>query len=174
MGANPHIVVMGVTGAGKSTVGAALAAELDVPFGEGDAFHSTVAIAKMEAGEPLTDVDREPWLEELGTWLASQVGGAVLTCSALKRSYRDRLRAGAPDTFFVHLHGSRATVLERVAARPGHFMPASLVASQFADLEPLVSDELGVTLDFEHQVGVLLTEVRAALAATLVAQEGDR
>lgn len=142
-----RIVVMGVTGSGKSTVGVPLAAALRVPFGEGDDFHSADAVAAMRAGTPLTDVDREPWLEAIGAWVAAQPTGAVVTCSALARRYRDRLRLAVPDFFFVHLDIDSTLSRERVAHRAGHFMPASLVDSQFELLEPLGDDERGIRLD---------------------------
>jgi gluconokinase len=142
------VVVMGVTGSGKSTVGAALAARLAVPFADADEFHSPANVAKMSAGTPLDDADRWPWLRAVGEWLAAHADqGAVVSCSALRRAYRDALRAEAPDVFFVHLHGDEETVRRRVAGRAGHFMPESLVASQFAALEPLGADERGVVLD---------------------------
>jgi gluconokinase len=151
-----HVVVMGVTGCGKSTVGAALARRLGVPFADADEFHSPANVAKMSAGVPLDDADRWPWLLSIGQWLASHDGG-VVSCSALKRAYRDALREQAPDAFFVHLHGDREAVRRRVAARPGHFMPASLVDSQFATLEPLGADERGVVLDLATSVDDLVT-----------------
>jgi gluconokinase len=145
-----RVVVMGVTGCGKSTVGAALAARLGVPYADGDGFHNAANVAKMSAGVPLDDEDRWPWLRAIGAWLAARDG--VVSCSALKRAYRDVLREQAPDTFFVHLHGDRDTVRRRVAGRAAHFMPASLVDSQFAALEPLGADEHGVTLDLAAPV----------------------
>jgi len=149
----PLIVVMGVTGSGKSTVGVALAQRLRVPFGDADDFHSATNVAKMSAGTPLDDDDRLPWLRSIGAWLAAhRDGGAVVSCSALRRAYRDVLREAAPDVTFLHLHGDRETVRRRVAARPGHFMPESLVASQFATLEPLGADERGLVLDLDRPV----------------------
>jgi gluconokinase len=129
-----RVVVMGVAGCGKSEVGARLAALLGVPLIEGDAFHPPANVAKMREGLALTDADRAGWLAQLGTQLA-EAHTAVLTCSALKKSYRDTLRAAAPGTRFVFLRISQASAQARVAARPGHFYPASLVASQFATLE---------------------------------------
>jgi gluconokinase len=153
------IVVMGVTGCGKSTVGLALAERLGVPFGDADDFHSAANVAKMAAGSPLDDADRLPWLRAIGTWLAAHAAtGAVASCSALKRAYRDVLREAAPEVRFVHLHGDRETVRRRVAGRAGHFMPESLVASQFAALEPLGADENGLVLDFTRPVGELVEE----------------
>lgn len=148
---------MGVTGSGKTTVGVGLARRLRVPFGDADDFHSAANIAKMSAGIPLDDDDRLPWLRSIGAWLAEhRAGGAVVSCSALKRSYRDVLRESAPTARFVHLHGDRETVRRRVAARPGHFMPESLVDSQFAALEPLAADEHGVVLDLAAPVDELV------------------
>ncbi|WP_368413913.1 gluconokinase [Falsiroseomonas sp.] len=132
----PLLVVMGVTGAGKSTVGGLIAERLGLGFRDADEFHPPANIAKMSAGQPLEDADRWPWLDAIGAHLASHRGqGCVVTCSALKRAYRDRLRAAAPGLRFIHLHGDLALVAARQAARQGHFMPASLVASQFATLE---------------------------------------
>ncbi len=139
---------MGVTGAGKSTVGTLIAERLGLPFRDADEFHPPANIAKMSSGTPLTDDDRWPWLDAIGAHLAGHRGvGCVVTCSALKRAYRDRLREAAPDLRFIHLHGDAALVAMRQAARQGHFMPASLVASQFATLEPPAPDERVVVLD---------------------------
>lgn len=146
------IVVMGVSGSGKSTVGMALAQRLRVPFAEADDFHSPANIAKMTAGEPLEDADRYPWLEAIGEWLAKHPGGAVASCSALKRKYRDQLRRRCADLEFVHLAGARQVIANRQVARSGHFMPTSLLASQFATLEPLGPDERGVTIDVDQSV----------------------
>lgn len=143
------VVVMGVTGSGKSTVGNALAERMGVPFADADDFHSPANVAKMRAGIPLDDDDRRPWLRTIGEWLtAHREGGAVVTCSALKRVYRDILREAAPGVVFLHLDGDIGTARERVAHRPGHFMPESLVQSQFDALEPLQDDERGVVIDF--------------------------
>jgi len=149
------VVVMGVTGSGKSTVGHALAERMGVPFADADDFHSPANVAKMRSGVPLTDTDRAPWLRTIGAWLAEH-DGAVVTCSALKRVYRDQLRESAPGATFLHLHGDKEAVRKRVGARPGHFMPTSLVDSQFADLEPLGSDEQGVVVDFTLPVDVIV------------------
>lgn len=150
------VVVMGVTGSGKSTVGVALAERLGVPFGDADDFHPPANIAKMSAGTPLDDGDRLPWLRAIGEWLASQRDGAVASCSALKRAYRDVLREAAPGVVFLHLHGEPDTVRERVAARTGHFMPESLVQSQYDALEMLGDGEAGVVLDFRLPVAELV------------------
>jgi gluconokinase len=147
------IVVMGVSGSGKSTVGAAVAQRLGVPFADADDFHPPANIAKMKAGIALDDDDRYPWLEAIGRWLAEHCReGGVMSCSALKRKYRDQLRRHCPQTEFVHLSGSPEVIAARQASRPGHFMPASLMASQFATLEPLAPDERGTTLDVTHDI----------------------
>ncbi|HEV7649229.1 MAG TPA: gluconokinase [Actinophytocola sp.] len=159
-----RVVVMGVTGSGKTTVAAALARRLGLPFADADGFHSAANVAKMAAGVPLDDEDRGPWLRAIGEWLATQDGGGVVSCSALKRAYRDSLRERAPDAFFVHLHGDRETVRRRVAGRPGHFMPASLVDSQFAALEPLAADERGVVLDLSASVDDLVAAAARSIS----------
>lgn len=143
------IVVMGVAGTGKSTVGRLLADALALPYAEGDAFHPAANVAKMSAGTPLDDGDRWPWLDAIGDWMRNRAGhsGGVIAASALKRAYRDRLRATAPGTVFVHLTGERTLIEERMAARKGHFMPTTLLDSQFATLEPLQADEPGVLVD---------------------------
>jgi gluconokinase len=146
------LVVMGVSGSGKSTVGAALAQRLRVPFADADDLHPPENIAKMTAGEALDDADRYPWLEAVGGWLADHPDGGVMGCSALKRKYRDQLRSHVPGLQFVMLEGSRAVIERRQASRPGHFMPASLLDSQFATLEPLEPDEDGVVLDVDQGV----------------------
>jgi gluconokinase len=146
---------MGVTGSGKTTVGELLARRLDVPFGDADEFHGAANIEKMSAGIPLDDDDRRPWLRAIAEWLAAHAG-AVASCSALKREYRDILRERAPTVYFVHLHGDRETVRRRVAGRAGHFMPESLVDSQFEALEPLGPDESGVVLDLDTPVDELV------------------
>lgn len=148
----PLLVVMGVSGSGKSTVGAALAQRLGVPFADADDFHPAANIAKMTAGIPLDDEDRGPWLDAIGEWLAAHPEGAVMSCSALKRSYRDRLRHHAHRVEFLHLAGSRAVIARRQASRPGHFMPASLLTSQFATLEPLEPDERGTVVDVDQGI----------------------
>jgi gluconokinase len=159
-----QIVVMGVTGAGKSTVGTRLAERLGVPFRDADDFHPPSNIAKMSAGKPLTDDDRWPWLDAIGAHLAAHRGtGCVVTCSALKRAYRDRLRAAAPALRFVHLHGDLALVAARQAARQGHFMPASLVPSQFATLEAPTPEEGVVTLDVAATPEDLVAQAIVAL-----------
>lgn len=153
----PLIVAMGVSGSGKSTVGAALAQRLRVPFADADDFHPPANIAKMTAGEALDDDDRGPWLEAIGEWLTAHAGtGGVMSCSALKRNYRDTLRQHAPSTEFLHLHGSREVIARRQASRPGHFMPASLLDSQFAILQPLAPDERGQVVDVDQSIDAIV------------------
>ncbi|MEU6824597.1 gluconokinase [Streptomyces atriruber] len=145
----PHVVVvMGVAGTGKTTIGPLLADRLGVPYAEGDDFHPPANIQKMSSGTPLTDDDRWPWLDAIGTWAHGRAGlGGVVSSSALKRSYRDRLRAEAPGIVFVHLTGDRALIEDRMSHRQGHFMPTALLDSQFATLQPLGADEAGVDVD---------------------------
>jgi gluconokinase len=142
------VVVMGVAGTGKTTIGPLLAARLSVPYAEGDDFHPPANIAKMSAGTPLTDEDRWPWLDAIGSWAHGRAAlGGVVSCSALKRSYRDRLRAEAPGVVFVHLAGDRSVIEDRMSHRQGHFMPTALLDSQFATLQPIEEDEAGVVVD---------------------------
>ena len=141
-----RVVVMGVSGCGKSTVGEMLAATLGGEFVDGDALHPEQNIAKMAAGIPLNDDDREPWLREVGSRLGAAAAAPstlVIGCSALKHSYRDLIRAGAPDTVFVLLHGTRELLLSRVQGRADHFMPTSLLDSQLDTLELLGTSEVG-------------------------------
>ncbi len=147
-----RVVVMGVTGCGKSSVGTALAASLGVPFADADGFHPESNVAKMTAGVSLTDADRWPWLDAIGEWLAGHPD-SVVACSALKRSYRDRLRADAGAVVFVHLAARHSTLIARVARRSeteGHFAGTDLLDSQYATLEPLGFDEVGGTIDVSH------------------------
>lgn len=155
----PLAVVMGVAGSGKTLVGSALAERLALPFRDADAFHPPANIARMAAGQPLDDADRAPWLAAVGAWLAEhRETGAIVTCSALKRRYRDALRATAGDVPFLHLDGPREVVAQRVARREDHFMPASLVDSQYEALEPLEPDERGLCADFTRPVAELVAE----------------
>jgi carbohydrate kinase (thermoresistant glucokinase family) len=145
-----HIVVMGVSGCGKSTVGGEMAARLGWPFEEGDRYHLPASVAKMSAGIPLEDSDRWPWLEKLAALIGEhQAAGrsSILACSSLKRAYRDLLRTGAPRVRFLHLHGAREVLQARLDARKGHFFPPELLASQYATLEPLAPDEDGLVVD---------------------------
>ena len=152
------LVVMGVSGSGKSTVGAALAQRLRVPFADADDFHPEANVAKMTAGHALDDDDRRPWLEAIGEWLSEHRDGGVVSCSALKRAYRDQLRDHLSEALFVHLDGSRDVIARRQSSRPGHFMPASLLDSQFATLEPLEPDEHGVVIDVDQSVDAIVQE----------------
>lgn len=152
------LVVMGVSGSGKSTVGAALAQRLRVPFADADDFHPPANIAKMTAGHALDDSDRHPWLEAIGGWLAQHSEGGVMSCSALKRKYRDQLRHHADGVRFLLLSGTPEVIRRRQASRPGHFMPASLLSSQFATLEPLAPDEAGVVIDVDQSVDAIVDQ----------------
>lgn len=162
----PVLVVMGVSGSGKSTVGAAIAQRLRVPFADADDFHPEANIAKMTAGQALDDHDREPWLEAIGEWLGAHLDGGVMSCSALKRSYRDELRRHAPEVTFLHLEGSREVIAARQASRPGHFMPASLLDSQFATLEPLQRDERGTAIDVDQSVDAIVDQYARSCVGT--------
>ncbi|MDI6411582.1 gluconokinase [Streptomyces albus] len=163
-GTRPLVVVMGVSGSGKSTVGAWLADTLDLPFADADDFHPRRNIEKMSAGLPLDDADRAPWLDAMADWLGRhREGGAVLVCSALKRRYRDRLRRSSGRLFFLHLAGSYALIAERMSRREGHFMPPGLLRSQFADLEHLDGDERGADVPVEGTVAETRALAHAAL-----------
>lgn len=146
------VVVMGVSGSGKSTVGAALAGRLRVPFEDADDLHPRANVEKMSRGEPLDDHDRWPWLERIGGWLRDHEEGGVIACSALKRKYRDQLRHHCSSVEFLHLEGGRDLIERRQASRPGHFMPPSLLTSQFETLEPLAPDERGVVVEVDGSV----------------------
>jgi gluconokinase len=155
-------VVMGVSGCGKSEVGRRLASALGVRFLEGDAYHSAANVAKMAAGIPLDDADRADWLRTLQAEIAQAQAngeGLVLACSALKRRYRDLLRAGDPGLRFAHLSGPRGLIAERMQARTAHYMPASLLDSQLRDLEPLQADEDGVLLDLRKPLADLTNDI---------------
>jgi gluconokinase len=160
----PSVVVMGVSGCGKSAVGERLAQELGLALVEGDSFHPAANIRKMEQGVALTDHDRAGWLERLGAELESRPQGAVLTCSALKRAYRDRLRAAAPGLCFVHLALGERDAMARVAARAGHFYPPSLVASQFEALEDPAGEAGVIAVDALLPVETLVAQLLAHLA----------
>ena len=160
---NPAVVVMGVSGCGKSTVGAALARALHVEFVEGDAFHPPENVARMAAGVALTDADRSGWLAALAAHIAQAAPrGVVVSCSALKRAYRDVLRAPAP-VQFVWLDLPRTELETRLADRTGHYMPPSLLASQLATLEPPQPDENVIRLDATRPVEAIVQETLARL-----------
>lgn len=161
-----QIVVMGVSGSGKTTVAELLAERAGALFAEADEFHPPANIDKMSAGQPLDDADRAPWLADIAAWLRERANAgerAVVTCSALKRAYRDVLRVAGPGVRFVHLAGPQNLVAERVHTRRGHFMPPELLDSQYADLEPLGDDEAGVTLDVSLPAETLAGQAAAAL-----------
>jgi gluconokinase len=155
---------MGVSGAGKTTVGRALAADLHVPFVDGDELQPADNVRKMASGTPLTDEDRAPWLTRVGEVLAS-APGVVVACSALRRRYRDAIRAVAPDAVFVQLEVDPHELEARVRRRLDHYMPASLLPSQLATLEPIAADEDGVTVDASGAPDEVLARVRTALNA---------
>ncbi len=159
-----HIVVMGVAGCGKSTIGAALAERLGAEFLDGDSLHPQANIDKMASGTPLNDDDRAPWLAEIGRRFPASNSALVIACSALKRSYRDIIRSADPSVVFVHLHGTRDLLHERMNARPGHFMPASLLDSQLATLESLQSDEAGVVVNIAQSVEDMVDDVTSVLS----------
>jgi gluconokinase len=164
----PPMVIMGVSGSGKSTVGALLGSRLGVRFIDGDDLHPAANKEKMGAGIPLDDHDRRPWLQEIGRTLAAyqeEEGGVIVACSALKRRYRDLLREHAPDVVFLHLQGSADTLAARMAARSHEFMPATLLASQLEALEPLGTDERHVLLDVRQSPSELADKASAALEA---------
>jgi gluconokinase len=158
------LVIMGVSGCGKSTVAGVLAGRLGWDLGEGDDLHPPENVAKMAAGQPLTDADRWPWLDRIAAWIRERVDHGrpgIITCSALKRSYRDRLRGD--EVVFVYLHGSREQIATRLAARHGHYMPAALLDSQFADLEPPGDDERAIRVDIGPLPGVQADEIMERL-----------
>jgi gluconokinase len=162
-------VVMGVSGCGKSSVGLQLATALDVPFLEGDTFHSYANVAKMSAGVPLTDADRADWLQALHQEIRAardKSSGLVLSCSALKRRYRDLLRSADPALRFAHLAGPRQLIAERMAARKEHYMPTALLDSQLAALEPLQDDEAGLVLDIATAPKLLVQQILDQLPLT--------
>ncbi|WP_432421464.1 gluconokinase [Nocardia carnea] len=156
------IVVMGVSGSGKTTVGVRLAERLGTDYADADAFHPPVNVEKMAAGIPLTDDDRAPWLRSTASWIVERgERGGVVSCSSLKRRYRDVLRTGG-DVWFLHLAGPMALLTARIQARPDHFMPLSLLESQFADLEPLGAGEFGHVVPVNNPVESVVTEAVAA------------
>lgn len=162
-----QIVVMGVSGSGKSTLASLLAERLECETAEADTFHSPANVAKMAAGIPLNDEDRAPWLRSLADWIAQRERAslsAVITCSALKRAYRDVLREASLRLVFLHLNGSRELIAERMQHRSGHYMPVSLLDSQFATLEPLAPDERGIVLEISRSPDAIADDALAALS----------
>jgi gluconokinase len=167
------VVVMGVSGSGKTTLAESLAERLGWEFQEGDDLHPPENVAKMSRGEPLTDEDRRPWLEAIGRWLDGRRAAgshAVVTCSALRRSYRDLLRVDRPRLVFCHVTASAELIAHRLEHRRGHYMPASLLPSQLATLEPLGADEPGVTVSADGSPEQVLAE---ALHGLRLDQEGS-
>lgn len=160
-----RIVIMGVSGCGKSTVGAGLAEALHIPYRDGDDLHPPTNVDKMRAGIPLTDDDRWPWLDRVAATLRDEAP-VILGCSALRRAYRDRIRAGAGGPVqFVHLTGSRDVIAARMTARRGHYMPPSLLDSQFATLEPPGPDE-AVSIDIDQSLTALISQILPQLKGT--------
>lgn len=165
---NQAVIVMGVSGTGKSTIATGLAHHFDGVFIEGDSLHQDDNIAAMKRGEPLTDEMRAPWLKRVGQAmadaLATQAPKPVFaTCSALKRSYRDLIRSQLPEVQFLHLHGDQDMIAARMSGRTEHFMPVSLLTSQFATLEPLESDEAHVVVDVTGTPDEVLKRAVSAL-----------
>ena len=167
-----HLILMGVAGCGKTTAATGLHDALGWPVAEADDFHPEANIAKMSRGAPLTDADRRPWLESLRAWMSEQADRGtrtIVTCSALKRSYRDLLVGAHGRVFFIHLVADEEALRERMEHREGHFMPSALLPSQFADLEPLADDEDGVTVTSrpapEQTLGAILAALETADAA---------
>ena len=163
----PVVVVSGVAGSGKTTVGRALAERLGVPFADADDLHPPANVAKMAGGTPLDDTDRGPWLDAVAEWIkaaAHDGSGGVIACSALKRSHRDRLRRGDRSVWFVQLVAEPSVLARRMNQRRDHFMPPGLLRSQLADLQPLAPDEPGVTVDAALSPGRIIGVVMTALA----------
>jgi gluconokinase len=158
--------MMGVSGCGKSTVAALMAGQLGWPFEEGDALHPASNIEKMKAGHPLTDDDRLPWLDQVAAWVDERLTAGengLITCSTLKRSYRDVINRRGSGVLFVYLAGSRETIAARLAARVGHFMPPGLIDSQFTDLEEPTPDEPAIRVDIGPAPSVIAQRIVEAI-----------
>ncbi|GAA1084037.1 gluconokinase [Nocardiopsis metallicus] len=165
-----HFVFMGVSGSGKTSVAERVAERLELPFAEADAFHPEANITKMSAGVPLTDGDRWPWLRELADWIGAHEAlgeSTVMACSALKRTYRDVLRSGAPGVHFLHMHGPSEVIWGRIAAREDHFMPPALLRSQLETLQRLDPDEAGLEFDVRGDLDALNAEALAYVSGQL-------
>jgi carbohydrate kinase (thermoresistant glucokinase family) len=170
----PIVVVMGVSGSGKSTIGELVAEALSVPFIDADSLHPVANVEKMAAGHPLTDEDRWPWLATVGKALAAaDATGAVVACSALKRVYRDAILAEAPRALFLHLTGSREVLASRLERRSGHFMPPTLLDSQLKTLEPLAEDEPGIVVDIAPDVMTIVSDAVAGVRERLAASAAE-
>ena len=163
-----HIVLMGVSGCGKTSIGKLLSKALHLPFTDGDDLHGQANRDKMAAGVPLTDEDRWPWLDLVGLTV-EMPGGAIVACSALKRRYREHILRRAPDVLFVHLAGDRGELLERLENRKNHFMPPSLLDSQLEALEPLEDDEPGFTVRIGPDNDALVSQIVDLLKSTSLA-----
>lgn len=161
----PRLIIMGVSGCGKSTVGERLGARTRIPFIEGDTLHPPRNVALMAAGTPLTDEDRAGWLDDIASRFGALEAdaGLIISCSALKRKYRDRLRAACPDLRFIHLHGDQTLLEQRLQYRTGHYMPPSLLTSQLQTLEPPSSDEPAITLDIALPTDQLVEQIEQQL-----------
>jgi gluconokinase len=160
------VIVMGVSGSGKTTVAKGISTVMGWEFAEGDAFHSDANVAKMRSGQPLTDDDRWPWLESIGNWISGKEKAgesAVVTCSALRRVYRDLLRKDRPHVRFLHVEAPSQVIQDRMEHRAGHYMPPSLLPSQLATLEPLEADEPGVSVTNEGTAAEVLDRSLRAL-----------
>lgn len=161
-------VLMGVSGSGKSSVGRALSASCGMTFVDGDDLHPQSNIDKMASGQPLTDEDRAPWLERVGDCLKDTQGPVVVACSALKRHYRDIIRSRVPDVvLFLHLDAGQDVLLARVTSRSGHFMPPSLLQSQFDALEGLTAEEMGTRIDIAQPLSGVIEHSEAYVKATM-------
>jgi gluconokinase len=161
-----QVVVMGVSGVGKTTVAKGISTILGWRFLEGDAVHPEANVAKMAAGTPLTDEDRWPWLRSIGAWMSEEIAAGrsgVVTCSALRRTYRDLLREGRPEVVFCHLTADPDLIGERMSHRTDHYMPAELLPSQVATLEPLEPDEPGVNVSVEGEEAEVIARALDAL-----------
>ncbi|MBM7489254.1 gluconokinase [Micromonospora luteifusca] len=172
-----HVVVMGVSGAGKTTVARGISAATGLEFAEADEFHSPESVARMRSGVPLDDATRWPWLRDVAAWVAERGAegrSTVLACSALKRSYRDVLRQGPLRVDFVHLDGPAEVIRARMARREGHYMPASLLESQLATLEPAEPDESVLVLDVSLSPQALVAAAVSGLGLPVSAGLGER
>ena len=170
-GTPPVLVIMGVSGSGKSTVAHELAARLGWPFEEGDALHPEANVAKMHAGIPLTDADRQPWLERVAAWIDDQRAKkqpGIITCSALKRAYRRVVVGDRPEARLVYLRGGHDLIAKRMAGRDGHFMPASLLQSQMDTLEEPSAEEESLTVDIDRPAGEVAEEIIRLLRASAI------
>jgi carbohydrate kinase (thermoresistant glucokinase family) len=168
---------MGVSGCGKSTIAAQLAGMLGWPVEEGDKLHPSANIDKMRRGVPLNDEDRQPWLQAVAATIDGwrRIGSAgIITCSALKRIYRDQLTRGRPDVWFIFLQGDKDLIRARLAGRSGHFMPPDLLDSQFADLEEPASDERAITVDIARDPVSIATSIIDDLYLKLTAAQKAR